>query len=92
MSTQHVDFVEGGRAALFGRENRRRNLPTRLGTITKGEPGENKHTSVIAGHGMPERSKGRAKAGHRRTRSVAVHMALTDPWQAVQQQRARGEG
>jgi hypothetical protein len=51
--------VGGERVVLFGKESRRRNLFTLLGQQTSRLA--IKRTSVIAGHGMPERSKGRTK-------------------------------
>lgn len=63
MLTRHVDFVAGGRAVLFDRVSRRRNLPAELGAATSTEEGTSRRTSVIAGHGMPERSKSRPEAG-----------------------------
>jgi hypothetical protein len=54
MLRDRVDFVRGGRVDLFGKGSRKRNLFTSLDRASSKQ--ENKHTSVIACHGMPERS------------------------------------
>jgi hypothetical protein len=59
MLRDRVDFVREERVDLFGKESRRRSLFTLLDRAPSRL--ENKHTSVIAGHGMPERSYGRAE-------------------------------
>jgi hypothetical protein len=52
MLRDRVGFVGGERVVLFGKESRKRNLFTLLDRDASRQ--ENKRTSVIAGHGMPE--------------------------------------
>jgi hypothetical protein len=55
-------FVRGGHVVLFGMGSRKRNLFTCKGVMVFSKV-EDKHTSVIAGHCMPERLKSRAETG-----------------------------
>ena len=74
MSEGHVGFVEGGHAVLFCRESRRTSLFTRSVWFERASfARKGRHTTVIAGHRMPERSKSRAETVER---SIVSYAAL----------------